>query len=185
MAGKRRDLPASPFFLPSKNGKVPFPYFVTLAAAALGRSVGRWAWAAFRFPWGGGVPLAAVPVRRSALAIVRRGRLWALPPLGRCRRLNNHLIVFGVPFFPLPLALGRLAMGRRWRLVCVTANAVTLPTEGNAPRPRTTKREEKPMITGLIPVGLLMVGIIGYIVFDCVKMGRNIKRIKRELAGRR
>ena len=41
------------------------------------------------------------------------------------------------------------------------------------------------MITGLIPVTLLMVGIIGYIVFDIVKMGRNIKRMKRELAGRR
>ena len=41
------------------------------------------------------------------------------------------------------------------------------------------------MITGLIPVALIMVGLLGYIVYDIIRMGRNIKRMKQELGKRR
>ena len=37
------------------------------------------------------------------------------------------------------------------------------------------------MITGLIPVILLMAGLLGYLVYDIVKMGRNIRKIRKQL----
>lgn len=70
MAGKRRDLPASPLFLPSKNGKVPFPCFVTLAGLALPALWG------FSCPVAVGFalcPPVAVAVSPVGLAIVRCG----------------------------------------------------------------------------------------------------------------
>ena len=37
------------------------------------------------------------------------------------------------------------------------------------------------MIGGLIVVFVLMGGLFGYIIYDCVRMGRNIKKMRKQL----
>ena len=37
------------------------------------------------------------------------------------------------------------------------------------------------MITGLIFIFLLMGGLLVYIAFDCIRMGRSIRKMKKQL----
>lgn len=122
MAGKRRDLPASPLFLPSKNGKRPLPLFCDVGGGGVG---------AFRGALGvGGVPFPVgrrrFPCRRSRSSFgVGYCSAWAFVGVAAVGALPTIKQPFNcsVPLAALPFVY----RGRRSVCaVCVTPHGVTL-----------------------------------------------------------